>query len=121
MNYIVIKKDSDFLVHHGIKGQKWGVRRYQNYDGSLKPAGEKRYDVNDANDANDANDHSSTIRKGKEKAKKILKGVGIGIGITAATAAVAYGGLALATSSWMNDFGDILIGNITPKQSFWYR
>lgn len=31
------------LEHHGIKGQKWGVRRYQNPDGSLTPAGEKRY------------------------------------------------------------------------------
>lgn len=32
-----------YLVHHGIKGQRWGVRRYQNEDGSLTPAGEKRY------------------------------------------------------------------------------
>jgi len=32
------------LYHHGIKGQRWGIRRYQNTDGSLKPAGEGRYD-----------------------------------------------------------------------------
>lgn len=30
------------LYHHGIKGQKWGIRRYQNKDGSLTPAGKKR-------------------------------------------------------------------------------
>lgn len=31
------------LFHHGIKGQRWGVRRFQEEDGSLTPAGEKRY------------------------------------------------------------------------------
>lgn len=31
------------LYHHGIKGQRWGVRRYQNEDGSLTNAGKKRY------------------------------------------------------------------------------
>lgn len=33
----------DEIKHHGIKGQKWGVRRYQNEDGSLTNAGKKRY------------------------------------------------------------------------------
>lgn len=32
----------DELYHHGIKGQRWGVRRFQNKDGSLTKAGKKR-------------------------------------------------------------------------------
>lgn len=31
-----------FLLHYGVKGQKWGVRRYQNYDGTFTPLGQKR-------------------------------------------------------------------------------
>ena len=33
---------NDYIYHHGIKGMRWGVRRYQNPDGSLTPAGKKR-------------------------------------------------------------------------------
>ena len=36
--------DSMTLAHYGIVGQKWGVRRYQNEDGTLTNAGKKRYD-----------------------------------------------------------------------------
>lgn len=35
--------DNNYLSHHGVKGQKWGVRRYQTKDGSLTAAGKKRY------------------------------------------------------------------------------
>lgn len=37
---------NDILQHHGIKGQRWGVRRYQNYDGSLTAAGRRRVGQN---------------------------------------------------------------------------
>lgn len=32
----------DFLAHHGVRGMKWGVRRYQNKDGSLTTSGKKK-------------------------------------------------------------------------------
>ena len=40
---------SNSLSHHGIKGQKWGQRRYQNEDGSLTDAGRQRYGIVNAN------------------------------------------------------------------------
>ena len=39
----MIYYEDNYLEHHGILGQKWGVRRWQNADGSLNPAGKKRY------------------------------------------------------------------------------
>lgn len=39
---------NDVIKHHGILGQKWGVRRYQEEDGTLTPLGKKRYATNDA-------------------------------------------------------------------------
>lgn len=44
------------LYHHGVKGQKWGVRRFQNKDGSLTLAGQRRY----------GEDNSRTLKKGTE-------------------------------------------------------
>lgn len=42
-HYYGITYDASFLEHHGILGQKWGRRRFQNQDGSLTPAGKERY------------------------------------------------------------------------------
>lgn len=40
MEYEIYK--SDELCHYGVQGMRWGIRRYQNKDGSLTPAGQKR-------------------------------------------------------------------------------
>lgn len=40
-NYIIVRDGE--LYHHGIKGQKWGIRRFENADGSLTEEGKKRY------------------------------------------------------------------------------
>jgi hypothetical protein len=57
-NYV---RSPDELCHHGILGMKWGVRRYQNKDGSLTSAGKKRYDQNDWSD--DAKEASRLKKK----------------------------------------------------------
>ena len=43
---LVHSEYSNGLYHHGIKGMKWGIRRYQNPDGSLTAIGKKRYNLN---------------------------------------------------------------------------
>ncbi len=49
------------IEHYGVLGQKWGIRNYQNKDGSLKPAGEKRYA--------EKNDTSRGMRKAANQAR----------------------------------------------------
>ena len=58
--------ETDELQHHGVKGQKWGVRRYQNKDGSLTPEGKKRAKVTPSI-------YGAAIRKAQSDAKKSNK------------------------------------------------
>lgn len=47
MHETIYAPDYYILEHHGILGQKWGVRRYQNKDGSFTAAGRSRYAMKD--------------------------------------------------------------------------
>ena len=53
------------LQHHGIKGQKWGIRRFQNKDGSLTPAGRRRYDDDEGPRQSTGKSSSSNLKVGK--------------------------------------------------------
>ena len=57
---------TDELYHWGIKGMKWGVRRFQNKDGSLTPAGRKRYSE-DVVSAKKTVAEAKTVRKAANK------------------------------------------------------
>lgn len=64
----------DYLAHHGIKGQRWGVRRFQNGDGTLTLAGKDRYSGDDKN----------------AKRKKFATGIAVGVTATAGAALTVY-------------------------------
>ena len=53
--------DYNYLQHHGIKGMKWGVRRFRNKNGTLTAAGKKRYSQDDW--SSDAKEASALRRK----------------------------------------------------------
>lgn len=78
--------DSSYLEHHGIKGQRWGVRRFQNKDGSLTNAGRKRlgYSTKDVK--------SAVIKGGKAVggAAVTIGKAGYNLGKKAAAAGKAY-------------------------------
>lgn len=76
----------DYLMHHGVKGMRWGYRRYQNEDGSLTLAGKKRLKYNEAKktkdsaeikfakrELKDAKIHQKFIDKEKSKRQKQLE------------------------------------------------
>ena len=57
--------NTDELKHYGIKGMKWGVRRFQNSDGSLTADGKKRY----------SGDNLKDIQKQVNQGKNVVDGV----------------------------------------------
>ena len=81
----------DELYHHGIKGQKWGIRRFENPDGTLTPEGKARY----------RGENSIKQRLSmKLKDPKVQKAIKIGAAVAGSALAI-YGGYKF--SQYMND------------------
>lgn len=58
------KMGANELAHHGILGMKWGVRRYQNKDGTLTAAGKKRYaDGGEAKNTSSKTEERKPVKK----------------------------------------------------------
>lgn len=88
------------LRHHGVKGMKWGVRRFQNKSGRLTPAGRKRYSGGNSNTNRESNNDPKGIAKkytagknfiDREKAKKAMA-------VVSSAAAVTSGALWVASA-----------------------
>lgn len=88
--------DNLVLVHHGIKGQRWGVRRFQYEDGTRTPAGKARERNGEQGSAPSANKSSASSgqKQGLTDAQKdMLKKVAVGVGVAAAAGLAAYGAM----------------------------
>lgn len=70
----MINYEEEYLAHHGTKGQRWGVRRFQNSDGSLTAAGKLRYSVgNGGRSVRNKVDPKSPAKLKKRQVKEAAK------------------------------------------------
>ncbi len=76
-----------YLAHHGVKGQKWGQRRYQEPDGTRTPAGEKKH--------RESTRRSRRLEKRFNRVKEGLSKAAVGAAGLAGAAALAYGSVQL--------------------------
>lgn len=90
------------LYHHGVEGQKWGKRRYQNEDGSYKPGAEGRY----YDDVDGEKGPSKKEKKPMTSAKK-RKYAKIALGNSSLAVGTVAGALAFKSSSLKERSGEL--------------
>lgn len=98
----------EYIAHHGILGQRWGIRRFQNEDGSLTSAGKARYGSGNLTNTSSSKSSNSITRNTNERQKltpeqkeKVKKAAIIGASAIG-TALAIYGGYKLVKSGKVN-------------------
>ena len=95
-DYLVYRiKYSDELYHYGVKGQKWGIRRYQNPNGTLTEEGKIRYGV-DPKTGKLSDEGKKLLKQDIDDQSKRKVNILGSLGIGAATASAIAVGIGLA-------------------------
>lgn len=81
----------DYISHHGIKGQKWGIRRYQNSDGSLTDEGRRRYGFGKGAGRLMTKNTKSRAIQGVKLGAKLGAGAGVAASVVGGAALVSAG------------------------------
>lgn len=135
--YAALSQNRDYIKHYGIEGQKWGVRRYQNPDGSLTEEGKIRYGraVDTLHKVKEQGEENRkemrTSARSTEKKAAIAGGVvgglygfgagtllgGPGIGAIMGIAGAAGGASGGAAGAAINSFPNRLINHVQTKRA----
>lgn len=89
--------NGDYICHHGVKGQKWGRRRYQNLDGSLINGGNKRLQQKAVNKGYAFSHKGNYYMTNKQEHKTIAKNRRAARAKFAAATGIAVAGMAAMT------------------------
>ena len=106
------------LYHHGVKGQHWGVRRYQNKDGSLTAEGYQHWGLNPDGSRHKQHGTMYTPHTTKRTKQGALLGLAAGAALTAATGgtAIAAAG-AMGVTGFVGIYGGMAVGTIQTRMT----